>query len=126
MHRHSTRLASSKGQIVLPTAAAALAERAFVPVTVLAESEWVMRGFYDLPPREVSRVWRALTGIELLTIDDRGAVLTALDASDHRLDFADALHLARSARASTLLSFDQRLAKRVQGLALLPAVAVLV
>ena len=29
----------------LPAAVAALSERAFVPVTVLLELEWVMRGF---------------------------------------------------------------------------------
>lgn len=32
-----------------PAAVAALAERAFVPVTVMLELEWVMRGFYELP-----------------------------------------------------------------------------
>lgn len=95
-----------------PAAIAALSERAFVPVTVLLELEWVLRGFYELAPRDVSRVLRALAAIEHLTLEDRDAVLLALDAFDAGLDFADALHAARSARASAFVTFDRRLARR--------------
>ena len=109
-----------------PAAVAALAERSFVSVTVLLELEWVMRGFYELPTRDISRVLRALTGIEHITLEDRDAVLAALEAFDKGLDFADALHIARSSRASGFATFDQRLAKRAKGLALAPPVELLV
>jgi predicted nucleic-acid-binding protein len=105
-----------------PAAAAAMSERAFVSVTVLLEFEWVMRGFYGLKLRDMGRVLRALAGIEHITLEDRGAVLAALEAFDKGVDFADALHLARSARASSFVTFDQRLAKRAKGLALAPPV----
>lgn len=108
-----------------PAAIAALSERAFVSVTVLLELEWVLRGFYGLPAKQVARVLRALAGIEHVTLEDRDAVLVALDAFDRGLDFADALHLARSARASRLVTFDQRLAKRARVLGLLPPVDLL-
>ena len=108
-----------------PAAVAALAERSFVSVTVLLELEWVMRGFYELSMRESSRVLRALACIEHVTLEDRGAVLVALDAFDKGLDFADALHLARSSRASGFATFDQRLAKRAKGLGLAPLVELL-
>ena len=108
-----------------PAAIAALAERSFVSVTVLLELEWVMRGFYELPRRDISRVLRALASIEHITLDDRDAVLVAVDAFDNGLDFADALHLARSSRASGFATFDQRLAKRAKGLALTPPVELL-
>ncbi|MEN9315014.1 MAG: hypothetical protein RIS35_1407 [Pseudomonadota bacterium] len=101
-----------------PAAVAALSERAFVPVTVILELEWVMRGFYELPRQDISRVLRALAGIEHVTLEDRDAVLATLDAFDEGLDFADALHLARSARASGFRTFDKRLARRAKGLAL--------
>ena len=109
-----------------PAAVAALSERSFVSVTVLLELEWVMRGFYELPTKDVSRVLRALASIEHVTIEDRDAVLAALDAFDAGLDFADALHIARSSRASRFATFDQRLAKRAKGLALTPPVELLV
>ncbi len=108
-----------------PAAVAALSERSFVPVTVVLELEWVMRGFYELPTRDISRVLRALASIEHVTLEDRDAVLAAADAFDKGLDFADALHLARSSRASGFATFDQRLAKRAKGLALAPPVELL-
>lgn len=105
-----------------PAAVAALSARAFVSVTVLLELEWVLRGFYVLPKKDVLRVLRALCGIEHVTIEDRDAVLRALDAFDKGLDFADALHLARSARAASFASFDRRLVQRAQRLGLQPPV----
>jgi predicted nucleic-acid-binding protein len=108
-----------------PAAIAALSERAFVSVTVLMEFEWVMRGFYDLPLRDMVSVFRALAGIEHISIEDRAAVMAALDGFEKGLDFADALHVARSARASAFATFDQRLAKRAKGLALSPSVELL-
>ena len=105
-----------------PAAAAALAERAFVSVTVLLEFEWVMRGFYALPGADIARVMRALVSIEHVSIEDRGAVLAALDGFAQGLDFADALHLARSSRVSAFLTFDRRLAKRAKDLAMSPPV----
>lgn len=109
-----------------PAAVAALAERSFVSVTVLLELEWVMRGFYELPAREISRVLRALAGINHVTLEDRDAVLMAIDAFDKGIDFADALHMARSSRASGFATFDQRLAKRAKSLALAPSVELLI
>ena len=106
-------------------AIAALADRSYVSVTVWLELEWVMRGFYELPARDVSRVLRALSTIEHITLEDRDAVLVAVDAFDKGLDFADALHLARSFRASGFATFDQRLARRAKALALTPPVELL-
>lgn len=109
-----------------PASVAALSERSFVSVTVLLELEWVLRGFYELPAKDTSRVLRALAGIEHVTLEDRDAVLSALDAFDQGLDFADAMHLARSSRSSGFATFDQRLAKHATSLALSPPVELLI
>jgi predicted nucleic-acid-binding protein len=108
-----------------PAAIAAISARSFVSVTVLMELEWVLRGFYELPRRDISRVLRAVAGIEHVTLEDRNAVLMAVDAFDKGVDFADALHVARSSRASGFATFDRRLAKRAKGLALEPPVELL-
>ena len=97
-----------------PAAIEALSERAFVPVTVLLEFEWVMRGFYALAPKEISRVLRALVGVEHVTIEDRAAVLVALDSFDAGMDLADALHVCRSERATAFATFDRGLARRAR------------
>lgn len=85
-----------------------------------------MRGFYGLPPREFSRALRALAGIEHVTLEDRHAVLLALEAFDKRLDFADALHVTRAARVSGFLTFDKRLSRQAMRLALATPVELLV
>ena len=101
-----------------PAAVAALSDRAFVSVTVILEFEWVMRGFYELSRKDIVKVLRALMSIEHLTVEDRDSVLIALDAIDKGLDFADALHIARSGRATAFATFDQRLTKRAASLEL--------
>jgi predicted nucleic-acid-binding protein len=103
-----------------PAAVAVLSERSYVSVTVLLEFEWVMRGFYELPRKDVLRVLRALASIEHITLEDRDAVLAALEAYDKGLDFADALHVMRSSRAATFATFDRQLVKRAKALRLLP------
>lgn len=101
-----------------PAAIDALSDRAYVSATVLLELEWVMRGFYELPRKEIVGVLRALAGVEHVTLEDRDSVLAAVDAFERGLDFADALHVARSSRASAFVTFDRRLAKRAAGLTL--------
>lgn len=108
-----------------PAAMAAVSERAFVSVTVLLELEWVMRGFYELPPKSISRVFRALASIAHITLEDRDAVLEALDAFDKGIDFADALHLTRASRTSGFATFDRRLARRAKALGLATPVTLL-
>lgn len=65
-----------------------------------------MRDFDDQPARGVSGVLRALASIEHVTFEDRDAVLIALGEFDKGLDFADALHMARRSRASSVAKFD--------------------
>lgn len=108
-----------------PAAMAALSDRAHVSVTVLLELEWVLRGFYALARRDIARALRALAGIEHVTIEDRDSVLAALAAFEAGLDFADALHVSRSTRASAFVTFDRQLARRAKALALSPAVELL-
>ncbi|MGE3927647.1 MAG: type II toxin-antitoxin system VapC family toxin [Lautropia sp.] len=108
-----------------PAAIAALSERSFVPVTVLLEFEWVLRGFYGLARREIGAVMRALAGLEHVTIEDRDAVLAALDLLDAGIGFADALHVTRSARAAAFATFDRRLARHGKRAALTPSIELL-
>lgn len=105
-----------------PAAIAALSGAVFVPVSVILEFEWVMRGFYELSRKDIQRIFESLCGLENVQVEDRGIVLAALNAYQQGLDFADALHLARADFCSTFLSFDQRLKKRAHAAGLSPAV----
>ena len=105
-----------------PAAIAALSGGVFVPVSVMLEFEWVMRGFYELSRKDIQRVFESLCGLENVQIEDRGIVLAALNAYQQGLDFADALHLARTDFCNAFLSFDRRLKKRAKAAGLSPAV----
>lgn len=107
-----------------PAAIAAFSGSVFVPVSVVLEFEWVMRGFYKLLREDIQNIFQALCGLENVLIEDREVVLSALAAYRQGLDFADALHLARSSHCAAFLSFDQRLRKRAGTAGLSPIVEI--
>ena len=95
----------------------------FVPVTVVLELEWIMRGFYRLSPEDYARAMRHLLGLSNVTVEDWEGVTRALELHLEGLDFADALHWSRSAHCQSVASFDDRgFARRIKRLALHPPV----
>ncbi|MGQ0510463.1 MAG: type II toxin-antitoxin system VapC family toxin [Betaproteobacteria bacterium] len=83
----------------------------FVPVTVLLETEWVLRGGYRLPRADVVRLLRGLLGLPEVATEDPQRVARALQWHEAGIDFADALHLAGSAWAERFATFDEKLVK---------------
>ncbi len=96
----------------------------FIPVTVVEELEWVLRGVYDMPREEVADVFDDMLAIENLVLDRAAAVKQAVAWYRRGLDFSDALHLAQSGLCAGLVTFDVRFAKVAQRLDLQPPVAV--
>lgn len=94
----------------------------FVPITVVLELEWVLRGAYQLPREAIIRAFRGLIAIRHLHLEQEEQVLQALEAYGQGLDFADALHLLRSEGCAALVSFDRAFAGKAGELALTPAV----
>ena len=88
----------------------------FVPVTVLLETEWVLRGGYRLPRAEVVRLLRALLGLPDLSTEDPQRIARALEWHEGGIDFADALHLAGSTGAERFATFDEKLVKAARKL----------
>ena len=108
-----------------PAAIQAMSQAVFVSISVILEFEWVMRGFYALPRTDIERVFKALCGLQHVTIEDRAIVLSVIEAYHQGLDFADALHLARAQHCKTFVSFDKRLQKRAKVAGLQPVVEIL-
>lgn len=97
----------------------------FVSRTVVAELEWVLRGYYEIKPAQIHAVLTHLLGLSNVTIEQTDAVETALRYYQQGIDFADALHLASSRHCSMLLTFDDRkFARRARRLGLKPPVTV--
>lgn len=94
----------------------------FVPVTVIEELEWVLRGVYEMSRDDVAAVLDDMLAVENITIDRATAVCQAVAWYRKGLDFADALHLAQAGLCSSMASFDARFAKTSRRLGLKPPV----
>lgn len=80
----------------------------FVSVTVILETEWVLRSTYEYRPPDIARVLRAFAGLPTVTVEDGAVVAAALDLAERGMDFADALHLGRAAHCEGIASFDRK------------------
>jgi predicted nucleic-acid-binding protein len=82
--------------------------------TVLLETEWVLRGAYNIGRASIARSLRGLLGLPQVSVGSTEAVAQALEWFERGLDFADALHVALAADAEAFATFDARLAKRAR------------
>ena len=98
-------------------------DRMHVSVTVLLETEWVLRALYRIAPRDVDAGFR--TPLATADVEDRPNVERALDLAARGLDFADALHVTRAGHATAFATFDGKLAKRAKKLGVVPHVRAL-
>ena len=85
------------------------------------EAEWELRAGYGFAPDEIARALRGLAGLPGMLVEEPAHVALALDWMEHGMDFADALHLARSAE---FLTFDRKFAKRAAKLGAIPVVVL--
>jgi len=100
-------------------------EPLLVAKTVVLEFEWVMRGYYGLPAKEIVRVLGHLLALPHVAVEDRDTVALALSHCAAGLDFADALHHASYRSCDSMASFDdRRFARRVSKIGLKPRVTV--
>jgi predicted nucleic-acid-binding protein len=105
-----------------PAAINIMSGKVFVSASVVLEFEWVLRGFYEFPRKEIQRIFESLCGLENVQIENREAVLAALNGYQLGLDFADALHLSSARSCVAFVTFDQKLRKRALALAYAPLV----
>ena len=114
--------ATTAGQQRLARELIASGRPLFVPVTVVEELEWVLRGAYAMPGSEIDAVFEDLLAVEHITVDRAPAVAEAVRWYRRGVDFSDALHLAQSAACTGLASFDLRFVKAATRLNLQPRV----
>jgi predicted nucleic-acid-binding protein len=94
----------------------------YVPLSVVLELEWVMRGFYEIEASEVSDVMDHLLGMPHVTVERWEAVKDAVEMHRAGLDFADALHWASSKGCDALISFDKKFVRAAERAGAEPAV----
>jgi predicted nucleic-acid-binding protein len=94
----------------------------FVPVTVLLEAEWVLRAGYGFEPVEIAAALRGLAGLPGVSVEEPAQLASALEWTEGGMDFADALHLARSSHCSEFVTFDRKFALRAKKITALSVV----
>lgn len=93
--------------------------------TVLLELEWVMRGYYEFSPSEISKVMNHLVSLPQVTVEERDSIVQALANSEAGLELADALHHASYRACDRVATFDdKKFARRARRLGLAPRVMV--
>lgn len=96
------------------------AGKIFIGTTVVLETEWVLRAGYRLSSPEIAAALRGLGGLAGVSLEEPAKVAQALDWMAEGMDFADALHLARSGHCSAFITFDRKLAKIAEGIGAMP------
>lgn len=101
------------------------AQSFFVPLTVSLELAWVLGKVYGCDAPVLHDVLDRLTRLANVEVEAAADLVRAVDLHVAGLDFADALHCARSTHCSALLTFDdRRFARKAKRLAVRPVVLV--
>ncbi|MGA3002272.1 MAG: type II toxin-antitoxin system VapC family toxin [Acetobacteraceae bacterium] len=87
------------------------AESVFVCLTVLLETEWVLRSVYGYGAAQIAPALRGFAGLPQVTMEDPALVAQALDWLEGGMDFANALHLAKAAGCAEFVTFDRSLVR---------------
>jgi predicted nucleic-acid-binding protein len=94
----------------------------FVPMSVILELEWVLRGAYALDKSAVTRSFEALLSIKNMTFERAADVQHAIELYLHGFDFADALHHCGAKGCTVFATFDDKFRKLAVKSNLMPQV----
>lgn len=103
--------------------AAVAAGEIFVPLTVVLESEWVLRSGYGFDTGQIADGLSGLAGLPGVSVEDPALLATAIEWMRGGMDFADALHLVQAEGCSAFLTFDKKFAKAAKGRSAIPVEA---
>ena len=81
-------------------------ERVYLPLTVLLETEWVLRSRYGYGRDRIAAAFRELVALQNVEVEDSDGLAWALDRYARRGDFADFIHLVASRRMAAFATFD--------------------
>lgn len=99
-----------------PLAEQIMQDPVYIPMTVILEFEWVMRGFYKLPKANVIEIFTILMSYAHIIIENRKVLAKAIELHEQGLDFADALHLVQTLHYQGFVTFDNNFFKRAKKL----------
>lgn len=86
----------------------------FLPLSVILETEWVLRANFGFQREEICDAFDRLLGFGSVTLQDARAVENAVDACRGGMDFADALHLNSAIDCDVFYTFDKKLIRKAK------------
>jgi len=86
----------------------------FISLTVLQETEWVLRFSYEFSPTAIHNAISMLAGLPNIEIEKPNIVLSTLELYSSGMDFSDALHLTQAGDCSRFLTFDKKLINKAK------------
>ncbi len=87
------------------------AEDVLIPITVLLETDWVLRKGYGYKTRDVMAAFGDLGGLPTVRFEQPERVALTFTWVSEGMDFADALHLAAAQECDGFVTFDRKLAR---------------
>lgn len=94
-----------------------------ITTSVILECEWVLRYAYRFKAHEIAEAFQSLFGLPNVQLQEPMAVYDAIEWHKQGLDFADALHLAKSQDADSFATFDRQLINAGSKIITLPLMA---
>jgi predicted nucleic-acid-binding protein len=85
-------------------------EGVIIPLTVLLETEWVLRSRYQMGRAAISQTFETLIGGANFHFDNEAGVAWAVSRYSVGADFADMLHLVNAVSATAFVTFDKAFA----------------
>lgn len=95
-------------------------EYILIPLTVILETEWVLRFAYKFSSKKINKALKLLLGLPNVETDNNSNIAQALNWHEHGMDFADALHLACSENTDKFFTFDKKLISKAVKLSDIP------
>jgi predicted nucleic-acid-binding protein len=86
--------------------------------TVLLEADWVLRYTYRLKGAAIAQAIESLLSLPNIHCEAESEIRQALAWHREGMDFADALHLSSSHRATRFVTFDRAMIKSAEKLGL--------
>ena len=87
-------------------------EPIWIAKTVLIETGWVLRSFYESEESAIRDAFTKLLGLKNVCAEDESSVAAALALTAHGIELADAMHLSSRPPATAFVSFDKSFVQR--------------
>ena len=82
-----------------------------ITTSVILECEWVLRYAYRFALLEIIEAFQALFGLSNVNLQEPLVIHEAIEWHKQGMDFADAIHLAKSKDSESFVTFDKKFIK---------------